>query len=155
MNNALFSIKPKHVDNILAGNKTVELRSRTVNLETGTTIWIYSTLPNGCISAYATIDKIHQATPSNIWKEYSEEIAISKKEFDEYVLGKATVSAICLKDIYQIEPAISLEELRNNTENFHPPQFFKKFPLNHSFIRYMHSLLDINVPQGQALHFTC
>ena len=144
MNNALFSIKPNHVENIISGYKTVELRSRTVNLESGTTLWIYSTLPSGCVSAYATVDKVHQDTPSNIWREYSEEIAISKKEFDDYVNGKVTVSAICLKDIYQIEPAISLEELRRNTENFHPPQFFKKFPSNHSFIMYMHSLLGMN-----------
>ncbi len=144
MNDALFSIKPKHVENILSGSKTVELRSRTVNLEPGTTIWIYSTLPNGCVSAYATVDKVHLASPSIIWKEYSEEIAITKKEFDDYVLGKETVSAICLTNIYQIEPVISLEDLRDNTENFHPPQFFKKFPSNHSFIKYMHSLLGIN-----------
>ena len=47
MSDAIISIKPRHVDNILSGNKTVELRTRSINLPSGSRLWVYTTLPVG------------------------------------------------------------------------------------------------------------
>ena len=143
MSNAIISLKPRHVNNVLDGTKTVELRSRPVNLCPGTRLWIYSTLPDGFIGAVATIDKIHMSSPNNIWRKYSNQIAISKKEYDGYVLGKEKVSAILLTDIKKIEPAISLDVLRRDTSNFHPPQFFKKLSPNAPLLDYLSETIKL------------
>ena len=45
INELAMILKPEHVENIVKGFKTVELRTRQINLPAGTKIWIYSTLP--------------------------------------------------------------------------------------------------------------
>lgn len=126
MADAIISIKPKHVTNILLGKKTVELRVRNVNLPTGSKLWIYSTLPVGEIKASAEIDFIESLPPKEIWKKYGQRICISKKEFDEYTTAREHVTAIGLKNIESLNQDLCLETMRSYEKNFQPPQFFSR-----------------------------
>ena len=142
MKDALISLKPRHMANFLEGKKTVELRSRTVNLGAGARLWIYSTLPDGYIGAYAIVEGVEIDKPSKIWKKYGKEIAISKYEFDEYTLGKNLVSAIKVQSVYSIEPCIKLTELRKKSLGFQPPQFMKWLSNDYQLLKFLNNVLE-------------
>lgn len=126
MNDAIISIKPRHVEKILSGTKTVELRTRCINLPMGSRLWVYSTLPVGKVKLSAEIDFIDMLSPKKMWKKYGENICISKQEFDEYTEGREIVSAIGLRNVQALDRDICLETMRSYEENFQPPQFFSK-----------------------------
>ncbi len=126
MNDAIISIKPRHVENILSGDKTVELRTRSVNLPVGSRLWVYSTLPVGKVKLSAEIDFIDMLSPKDIWKKYGKNICISKQEFDEYTEGRELVSAIGLRNVKPLDKGICLETMRGYEKNFQPPQFFSR-----------------------------
>ncbi|MDN3637573.1 ASCH domain-containing protein [Simiduia curdlanivorans] len=126
MNDAIISIRPRHVENILSGNKTVELRTRSINLPSGSRLWIYTTLPVGKIKLSTEIDFVEVLPPKAIWKKYGKNICIPKKEFDEYTKDRELVAAIGLRNIQPLERDICLDTLRKYEENFQPPQFFSR-----------------------------
>jgi len=126
MNKGLISIKPEHVKNIIQGHKTVELRSRRLNLPIGSKLWIYTTLPTGCIEAVVEIAFIVTSEPDLIWKKYNKEMCISKELFDKYTKGKRLVSAIGLTNVKQTDKKLCLKTLRTIDKKFMPPQFFIK-----------------------------
>ena len=57
MDQAIISLKPRYVELILSGKKTVELRNRVVRMDPGTVIWIYATRPVGGIVALAELSR--------------------------------------------------------------------------------------------------
>ena len=71
MNDAIISIKPRHVKNILTGAKTVELRTRTIKMPKGSRLWVYSTLPVGKVEIFAEIDFVEILPPKKMWTKYS------------------------------------------------------------------------------------
>jgi predicted transcriptional regulator len=126
MIDAIISIKPRHVENILSGNKTVELRARSINLPVGSRLWIYTTLPVGKVKLSTEIDFIELLSPNKMWKKHGKSICISKKEFNEYTNGRELVAAIGLRNIRTLEKDICLDTMRKYEKNFQPPQFFSK-----------------------------
>lgn len=126
MIDAIISIKPRHVENILSGKKTIELRTRGLNLPQGSRLWVYTTLPVGKVKLSIEIDFIEQLPPNKIWKKYSKCICITKKEFDEYTRGRELVAAIGLRNVRPLKKEMCLDTLREYEENFQPPQFFSR-----------------------------
>lgn len=126
MNDAIISIKPRHVENILSGAKTVELRTRSVNLPAGSRLWVYTTLPVGKIKLSTEIDFVEILPPKIIWKKYGGNICISKNEFDLYTDGREFVCAIGLRNVTPLVRDICLKTMRGYEENFQPPQFFSR-----------------------------
>ena len=126
MTDAIISIKPRHVENILSGKKTVELRVRSMNLPMGSRLWIYTTLPVGKVKASTEVDFIGQLPPKEMWKKYGKKICIPKKEFDEYTRGRDIVAAIGLRNVNLLDKEICLETMRRYEKNFQPPQFFSR-----------------------------
>ena len=85
--NILISIHNTHINKILAGKKTIELRRRpAIHVKNGTGLWIYNTMPFGRIEAYAIISNVHIDTPCNIWDRHKKQVGIPKKIYDEYLL---------------------------------------------------------------------
>ncbi|MBE0403575.1 MULTISPECIES: ASCH domain-containing protein [Halomonas] len=123
MNDAIISIKPKHVENILSGEKKVELRTRKINLPVGSRLWVYTTLPVGKINLHVEISFVVSLSPKEMWDEYKDQICITKKEFDDYTRGKCIVSAIGLNKINILDRGICLQKLREYEKGFQPPQF--------------------------------
>ena len=126
MMKGLISIKPEHVKNIIEGNKTVEIRTRRLNLPIGSKLWIYTTLPTGCIEAVTEIEFIVTSSPDNIWERFNTKMCISRELFDEYTKGKDVVSAIGLANVKQTDKSLCLKTLRTIDKKFMPPQFFIK-----------------------------
>ncbi len=126
MSDALISIKPVHVKNILNGCKSVELRTRRISVAAGSRLWIYSTLPKGEVEAVAEVRFVETNSPSTIWRKYSKDIYLSKAEFDEYTTGKSEATVIGLGSVEKIEKELTLKRLRFFDKKFTPPQFFLK-----------------------------
>jgi predicted transcriptional regulator len=126
MANVLISIKPEYVQMILSGDKSVEIRNRPVKLQPGTLLWIYSTLPKGCLEAVAVVHSTEFDAPSVIWKRHYNRIGVSWNVFLRYVNGSAHVSAIFLKDVARLVPSLTLHDLRSEIEGFNPPQFLRR-----------------------------
>ena len=129
MNNAddiLISVEERHTSNMLAGHKSVELRRKSLNISSGTRVWIYSKLPRGQVQALAVVDKVVTDTPKNIWKSYGAQSAISKSEFDAYFADAETGYAILFKEVRPLAPILNLSCIRKKIAQFHPPQFFKR-----------------------------
>lgn len=126
MIDAIISIKPRHVENILSGDKTVELRTRSINLPIGSRLWIYTTLPVGKVKLTAEIDFIELLPPKKMWRRHGKSICISQQEFDEYTAAREFVVAIGLRNVKPLDRDICLGTMRKYEKNFQPPQFFSK-----------------------------
>lgn len=124
--NILISVHPRHVDSMVAGRKTVELRRRPLNIQAGSRIWIYSTLPRGSVEVMGVVERVVAASPSEIWKNYRDVCGVTKKEFDYYYSGAGMAYVIVFENIKELERAFSLSEIRGHVNRFHPPQFFKR-----------------------------
>jgi predicted transcriptional regulator len=120
----LISLKPRHAEHIFAGEKTVELRKRRLNIAPGTRIWVYATAPTAEIKGYANLVAIQTGPPSLIWKTLGSRTGISKVEFDAYFEGCDTAHALVLGDIMKMKQALPLKRIRELVSNFQPPQFF-------------------------------
>jgi predicted transcriptional regulator len=121
---AIISLKPRHVSNILKGNKTVELRTRNVTLSIGATLWIYSTLPVGRLEALATVRDVIRCAPRVAWRLHKAHLGLTYKEFAEYINEAELVTLIVLGGIRALEPKLDLSALRRLKRRFQPPQFF-------------------------------
>ena len=126
MHDAIISLKPRHADNVLSGAKTVELRTRGINLPEGAKLWIYTTLPVGKVSLSAEIDFIECLPPDVMWEKHGKDICITKSEFDDYTNDREMVVAIGLRNVSALERDVCLSTMRSYEENFQPPQFFSR-----------------------------
>ena len=110
----------------MSGKKTVELRTRILNLPEGSRLWVYTTLPVGKVKLSMEIDFIEQLSPKAMWKKHSKSTCVTKKEFDAYTEGRDLVAAIGLRNIKPLDKDMCLDTMRKYEENFHPPQFFSR-----------------------------
>lgn len=125
MHNAIISIKPWYVEKLISGRKTVEIRSRQINLPPGSLLWIYSTLPKACVQAIVRVARVDVGMPNSIWQKYYGLIGVSKNRFYDYVNGSKVVSAIIIDQAWGLPVVITLKHLKNKVPGFHPPQFLK------------------------------
>ena len=125
MHNALISIKPRYVEKLISGKKTVEIRSRQINLPPSSRLWIYSTLPKACVQAIVKVDFVDVGIPTSIWRKYNGFLGVSKDRFYDYVNGSKLVSAIIVDQVWGLPVDITLKYLKEKVPGFHPPQFLK------------------------------
>ena len=122
----LISVKPQYFDLMVAGQKTVELRRRAMRVPIGTRVWIYATLPSGCVGAVGEVSHVHEIPPRAIWNRFADRAGISKQAFYEYFDGSNLGYAIVFQRIVPLNRAILLDDLRRQVGSFHPPQFYKR-----------------------------
>lgn len=122
INHALISIHPNHVENMVAGIKTVELRRTNLHLRPGQELWIYSTVPDSCIGYVASVSAVHRLAPSKIWQRFGTQVAISRAEFNAYAGKRSEITAIELHNFRSLRTPYVLSELRRLRGGFHPPQ---------------------------------
>lgn len=126
--NIMISLEPRHAENILNGNKSVELRRRPMNIEPGSTLWLYAKLPVASIVGKARIKNIYMASPMQLWYQFGHDVGISRKEFFNYFKGTKYGIALVLEEAVRLPVCLSLTTLRQITYRFHPPQFFIRLP---------------------------
>ena len=121
----LISVHARHVQSMLKGEKTVELRRRVLRITPGTRVWIYSKVPRGIVEALAIVDHVVQAPPPLIWRKFGARSAVSRIEFNDYFSELDIGCAILFNEIQCLKKNISLAEIRQRCSSFQPPQFFK------------------------------
>lgn len=121
----LLSIKPKYVERILSGQKTVELRKKRLKIDNGTRVWIYSTTPIAAIVGCAIVSKVECGNPSFIWEKFGNRAAVTRAEFDSYFSDTQMAYALILENVFELKNSLSLKEIRKLIRAFRPPQFFQ------------------------------
>lgn len=120
----VFSIKPEYSRKIVTGEKTIELRRRfPMSVPAGTTALIYETSPTRALSGIAEIGEVHRRSPQEIWKCFSDQACIARKDFDAYFDGVDRAFAIELRHGRPLPRPLELSELRDRF-SFEPPQSF-------------------------------
>lgn len=125
---ALFlSIKPKFVEMLVAGTKTVELRRRRpLAAQPGGLVLVYASSPRMELVGSATIQRVDVGTPEAIWYEHQDRVGLSRGEFNAYYDGAEAATAIVLRDIRpRPAGAMTLRELRRIWTGFSPPQSYR------------------------------
>ena len=123
----VLSIHPRHVEKILEGSKSVELRRTRPLVGPGQPVAIYATLPSGALVATCRISEIQAGTPPEIWRLVGDATGLTRVEFDEYFEGADSAVALHLVAVTALVDEITLEDLRAQGRRFHPPQTWHFF----------------------------
>lgn len=127
----LISLEARHAENILSGQKQVELRRRAMNVSPGTTVWIYVKQPIGSVIGKAKVSAVHALAPNTLWKRFGSVSGLTRSEFFSYFDGVAKGTAISLEDAERLDTSVSLDTLREFSDTFQPPQFFLRIGTEH------------------------
>lgn len=125
-----LSIQPRYVQAILDGRKSVELRKRVPRAEVGSQLAIYASMPTCAVVASAIIERIESAEPEQLWKNVRKLAAVTRAEFDDYFRNHALAVGIHFSQVKVFEKPITLVELREAWQTFHPPQQFRYLSLD-------------------------
>lgn len=144
MPDALISIKPQFVDKMINMEKTVEIRSRKVQLEKQSKLWVYTTLPEASLQIFTHVKTVDIDDPKTIWNRYRASIGVPRDIFYQYVNGSKSVSAIVTERIFRLPFDIPLSKIRSMVPNFHPPQFLKIMQENDPLLLAILKILNGN-----------
>lgn len=115
--NAILSIKPQFIEEIVAGNKRFEFR-KSVFKQPVEKVYVYASAPiSKIIGEFRPVDVITGA-PEDVWKETNNFSGITKKFFDEYFKGRKTAFAIVIQNFVQYEHQINLPKGIHAPQNF-------------------------------------
>ncbi len=120
-----LSIHPRYVQAILDGRKTVELRKRVPRAEVGSQLVIYASMPTCAVVASAIIDRVDATERDQLWKDVGKLAAVTRAEFDDYFRTHSLAVGIHFSKVKVFEKPITLAELRETWQTFHPPQQFR------------------------------
>ncbi len=118
---AIISIRPRFVEAIFSGTKTVELRRRIPAIEAGARLWIYSTMPVGALVGSADVSAIATGTPDDIWDLHQENVGVCRAQFEAYYQKTHVAYGLTLTNVRNGRP-IKIDTLRAIRPRFHPPQ---------------------------------
>ena len=124
----LISVKPQYVAEMLRGDKSVELRRRSIRVPIGTTVWIYETVPSGRVGAVAEVSAVDESVPNEVWSRYRNRIGLSRQAFLSYFEGSERACAVVFRRIRPLRRSLGLAELRTALGAFVAPQFYRKLP---------------------------
>lgn len=141
MSDALISIRPVHVDNILRGTKKVEIRRKRLRIAPGTRLWIYSTLPSGKVEGVATVSATESGEPGELWNKISDVSGTTYDRFLSYSNGCSDVFILWLTHVQKLADAPSLNDIRTELPGFMPPQSFMWLSQDTPLLRILESRL--------------
>lgn len=125
-NPILLSVRPQYAEKIFEGSKTVELRRvRPKYINKGTLVLIYVSSPVKSLSGAFKIDRIVEKTPSKLWGMVHKKAGVTRKEFNAYYKGVSIGIGIFFSEFFPLSKPIELQDLKQKTSAFHPPQGFR------------------------------
>ncbi|BCK40560.1 TPA: ASCH domain-containing protein [Streptococcus pyogenes] len=108
--NAIISINPKFVEQIMAGKKHFEYRKSFLE-EIPEKCYIYSTKPVGKVVGFFTIKQVLTDNPEKIWELTHKKSGITKDFFDEYYSGKDKAVAIQIDRLFRFKKPKNYEDI--------------------------------------------
>lgn len=124
-NALLLSLRPRFVELLLRGEKTVELRRVRPSVGEGTLVLLYASSPTMQLVGQARVGEIRCASLSKIWSDYGHATGISREEYDQYFTGTTQAVAIALLDVQRLSTPRPLTDLRHRLAGFQPPQSYR------------------------------
>jgi predicted transcriptional regulator len=128
MSALILSIRPKYVERIFSGRKTVELRKRSAQMAPGAHVLVYSTAPCCAVVGEAIISFREQLPLPQLWKRHGVQAAVDRVEFDDYYAGCREGVAFGLANVRCYRVPVSLGLLRDAADGFRPPQSYMRVP---------------------------
>lgn len=114
--NAILSIKPEFVKEIVTGKKLFEYR-KSVFKHPVEKVYIYASAPiSKVVGEFRPVDILNGA-PDEIWKRTRYSAGISEQFYDEYFAGRTEAFAIVIQNLKIYETPKELP--------FHAPQNFR------------------------------
>lgn len=115
--NAILSIKPQFVEEIVAGKKKFEYR-KSVFKQPVEKVYVYASAPiSKVIGEFQPVDVV-SGVPADVWKETKKFSGITKKFFDEYYKGRKTAYAIVIQNFVKYDCLVNLPK------GMHAPQSY-------------------------------
>lgn len=118
--NAILSIKPQFVDEIIAGRKGYEFRKKCFKQDVKT-VFVYASSPVCRIVGEFKLGEVLEGTPEHIWSLTSHKSGISKSYFDEYFMKHNVSFALEIRSFKRyatpVDPYVSIK-------GFHAPQSY-------------------------------
>lgn len=124
----VLSLHPRYTQQIMTGEKKVELRRIRPQIEPGHLILLYTISPIQAIEGILKVSRIEKKPLKDLFQEVKEISGTTKKEFFSYFQGKNEGVAIYFQDVYPFTSPLSLKEIKKNNLSFHPPQGFLYIP---------------------------
>lgn len=109
MSTMLLSIKPKYAKIILEGKKRYEFRKNKPKRGVNRIIF-YASSPQKQVVGEATIERIIEGTPKDIWEIAKTAAGITKEFYYSYYDGKDKAIAYKLKDVVIYDKPKNLED---------------------------------------------
>ncbi len=132
----LISVKPKWANAFFLdiNRKTIELRKGNfgISLQSGDTIVIYSTMPQGCAIGTVKVMERYECSVKDLWRKSEQGVLthVSQAEFDAYYSGHHFGVGVWVWSPDKWERPIALTELRQILgERWQPPQQIAKINL--------------------------
>lgn len=125
----LLSIRPRFAEAILNGSKTYELRRRFPKLESGTTVYLYSSSPDMAIVGSFVTAEIRRADKGALWTQLRNHLGLDEDEFNDYLDDQTHGVGIRTTQVRRFRTPIRLSEIRHSM-NVEAPQSFRYLPLD-------------------------
>ncbi|QLC50422.1 restriction endonuclease subunit S [Methanolobus zinderi] len=145
--NVLLSIKPKYVDEIIAGKKKFEFRKAIFKKRDISKVFIYASSPVKKIVASFEIVRIIEDSPQNLWKQCSEYAGIPEKDFFDYYKTSDIGYAIEITNFEKFSEPIDPYILK---KDFRPPQSYCYLPLDYFETKSYQSSLNKDYTMSSA-----
>ena len=121
----LISIKPPHIDEILQGRKTTELRRRfKVPNAAGRHLFLYASTPRQALVGRARIGRVACLPVERLWEAVHGSACVTREQFDAYFAGKSDGYALSLENVVTFANPIAFQELRSRF-GFWPPRSYQ------------------------------
>ncbi len=121
----LLSVRPPHIDRLLDGSKTIEIRRRPWNVPNGTVVILYASREVKGIVGSLVVAGTHTDSPREVWRRVRNHAGISRAEYDDYLAGASTATAISVDSVRTLDTPIPLHELRLRHPGFVVPQSYR------------------------------
>ena len=118
--NAILSIKPQFVNEIIAGRKGYEFRKKGFKRGVNK-VFVYASSPVCRIIGEFQLGNVIEDTPEQLWKLTCDKSGITKSYFDEYFMSHSVGFALEIKTFRKYEQPVNPYD---TIKGFHAPQSF-------------------------------
>lgn len=118
--NAILSIKPQFVNEIVAGRKRFEFRKKSFKQEVNL-VFVYASSPICRIIGEFKLGAVLEGTPEHVWSLTADRSGITKSFYDEYFSCHKVSYALEIKSFKHYRTPINPYK---TIKDFHAPQSF-------------------------------
>lgn len=104
----VLSVHPRHVERILEGTKTVELRRTRPLIEPGQAAVMYAPVPRGALVATCRISRVETGSPRHLWETVRSLAQVARADLDQYFRYSSQAVAMHLSEVQPLRDHVTL-----------------------------------------------